>query len=147
MLQGDAQAEAAVGPVRAALFHAVKALENALPVFRGNAGAVIFDDERDFAAQPRCAEFYMSACRRIAHSVIHQCIHRSLQHGLVALNQRQRFFGGCGAQLNALLRRWGGMALHRPVEERAGLYRISLRHPFGRGGQQQQVLGKLAHVG
>ena len=143
---GDAQPQPAVRSACAAFFYAVKALEDVRAVFRGDAGAVVLDDERDVAPLPLRGDFHVPARRRIADGVVHQYVDRPLQHGLAALHQRQRPFLARGAQLDALLRRRRGVTFHRPLDQYAGLHGVPLPRLPGRGGQEQQVLGKPAHV-
>ena len=49
-------------------------------VFRGDAGAVVLDDERDVAPLPLRGDFHVPARRRIADGVVHQYVDRPLQH-------------------------------------------------------------------
>ena len=68
---GDAQAQAAVEAVRSAFFCAVEALKNAFAVFRGDAGAVVFNAEHDFTPFPLRDDAHMPASRRVADGVVH----------------------------------------------------------------------------
>ena len=93
---GDTQAEPAMGSVCSVFIGPIESVKDAGLVLGCNAGAVIQDCYYDIPGLKGGFDCNMPPGRRIADGIINQYVQRLLQHGFIALDQRERFCGKSG---------------------------------------------------
>ena len=93
---GDTQAEPAMGSVCSVFICPIESVIDASLVFRCNAGAVILNSYYDVPGLKGGFDGNVAPGRRIADCIINQYIQRLLQHGFIALDQRERYCGKPG---------------------------------------------------
>ena len=93
---GDTQAESAMGSVCSILICPIESVKDAGLVLRGDTWAVILNSYYDIPGLKGGFDGNMAPGGRIADGIINQYVQRLLQHGFIALDQRDRFCGKAG---------------------------------------------------